>query len=112
MLAWLSAFAFTQLIEVPIYTYALQELKISNVKRIAVAFGASAITHPFVWFAFPALIPESYVVMIIVCETFAVLVEAVYMRAFGLRLYFSWSLVANALSFGLAILLRKLIGWP
>jgi hypothetical protein len=112
MLSWLSAFAFTQLIEVPVYTYALNEVKFSRSKRVTVAFGASAITHPIVWFVFPVLIPDSYVTMVIACETFAVMVEAAYMRTFGLRLYFSWSLLANALSFGLSLLSRKLIGWP
>lgn len=32
--------------------------------------------------------------------------------SFGVVLCFSWSLVANAASFGLAILLRNLVGWP
>ncbi|HET6515216.1 MAG TPA: hypothetical protein VFG09_08650, partial [Thermodesulfovibrionales bacterium] len=98
--------------EVPLYTYALNEVNFSRSKRVAVAFGASTITHPIVWFVFPALIPDSYVKMVIACETFAVMVEAAYMRIFGLRRYFSWSLLANALSFCLSILSRNVIGWP
>lgn len=112
MVAWLSAFAFTQLVEVPIYGYALRETAESRLKRLGVAFGASAITHPFVWFAFPLLFPDSYPLAVVASETFAVLVEAAYLRTFGVALYFSWSLVANASSFGLGILLRNLVGWP
>ena len=111
MFAWLAAFTITQLIEIPVYFYAFHELNFSKLKRISVAFGASAITHPIVWFMFPVLLPSSYA-MVVGAETFAVIVEAAYLHAFGLRMYFSWSLVANALSFGSGLLLRKLIGFP
>ena len=103
------AFTFTQLIEVPVYFYALHELDLSKLKRISIAFGASAITHPIVWFIIPVLLPSSYLAMVVVAETFAVIVEAVYLCAFGLRMCFSWSLVANALSFSFGLLLGKLI---
>ena len=109
MFAWLVAFTITQLIEIPVYFYALNELKFSKIKRISVAFGASAITHTIAWFTVPVLIPFSDIAMVVVFETFAVIVEAAYLRAFGLRMYFSWSLVANALSFGFGPLLRKFI---
>jgi hypothetical protein len=110
---WLGAFAFTQLIEVPVYSYALRDLNFSRLKRISIAFGASALTHPIVWFVIPVLLPSSDVAMVAAAETFAVVVEAAYLRVFGLRrLYFSWSLLANALSFGLGLLSRRLIGFP
>lgn len=112
MFAWLAAFTITQLIEIPVYFYAFRELNFSRLKRISVAFGASAITHPVVWFIFPVLLPSSHVAMVVAAETFAVIVEAAYLRAFGLRMYFSWSLVANSLSFGSGLLLRKLIDLP
>lgn len=112
MFEWLTAFTITQLIEIPVYFYAFHELKFSKIKRISVAFGASAITHPIVWVTVPVLLPFSDLVTVVVVETFAVIVEAAYLRAFGLRMYFSWSLVANALSFGFGPLLRKLIDFP
>jgi hypothetical protein len=112
MLAWLEAFTITQLVEVPVYFYALHELKFSKLKRTLIAFGASAITHPVAWFVFPVLLPSHSAVTVAGAETFAVVVEAVYLRAFGLRLYFSWSLVANALSFSAYLLLRRLLAFP
>jgi hypothetical protein len=109
---WLLAFAFTQLIEIPIYNYALREFNFSRLKRFAVAFGASAITHPVVWFAFPRWMPNTPVVMLIASELFAIVVEAAYLRAFRLSRSLGWSLVANSLSFGISIFSRKFFGYP
>ena len=121
---WLVAFAFTQLVEMPIYMRALRG-------RPGVAFGASAITHPFVWFVIPAAWTRIYLAMIgldsrlmiaspvaryialtVLAETFAVIVEAIYLRAFGLRRALWWSLEANAASVGLGLILRSMFGWP
>ncbi len=124
MIRWLLAFAFTQAVEVPIYMRALRG-------RPAVAFGASAITHPVVWFVIPRvwvrlylamiavrsdLIIRSptarYVCMVLLAETFAVLVEAIYLRAWGLRRALAWSLAANAASLTLGLLSRACFGLP
>src|SRR5262249_7561235 len=80
--AWLSAFAFTQAVEVPIYIFGLgidgaEDATVA--RRAAIGFGASALTHPIVWFVIPGLLPwASYWSMVAVAETFAVLVEALY----------------------------------
>lgn len=114
LLPWLLAFAFTQLVEVPIYRRALDG-------RFLVAFGASALTHPVVWFVFPWLFyrsapldgsPALYWTMVAAAETFAVGVEAVWLAAFGLRRALLWSLLANASSLGLGLLSRWLFGYP
>ncbi len=118
--AWLGAFFFTQIVEVPIWAYALREQRRLGPGRapwplwicVALGFGASAITHPFVWFAFPRYAPGSYWVMVVQAEAFAVLVEAAYTRAFGLRWSLGWSLVANGASAGLGLLSRSIFGWP
>ena len=93
--AWLRAFAFTQIIEVPIYRRALDG-------RTAVAFGASLITHPIVWLASIPLSPKlglwPYIAL---AELFAWLVEAGYMHLFGLKRALMWSAIANGASFGL-----------
>src|SRR5262249_14116566 len=73
MSGWLSAFLFTQLVEVPIYTFALRG-------RPLVAFGASLITHPFVWLMVPRLPPGHYVASVLVAEVFAIVVEAYYLH--------------------------------
>jgi hypothetical protein len=124
MVTWLAAFAFTQCIEVPIYMRAMRG-------RPAVAFGASAITHPIVWFVVPrlwvqlylALIASStvfvirapalrYAAMVLLAECFAVVIEALYLRAFEIRRAFAWSLFANGASVTLGLLSRTLSGWP
>ncbi len=82
--------------------------------RVVIAFGASALTHPIVWFVMPWLATSLLVVLAraglplgvttrtlvygALAEGFALLVEAAYLRAFGLRRAFAWSLAANVAS--------------
>lgn len=105
MVAWLVAFAVTQLVEVPIYFGAQDEGARS--RRLCLAFGASAITHPVVWFVFPELI-ESWWITMIVAETFAVFVEAGWFVVFGLRNAVLWALVANGSSVAVGMALYGL----
>jgi hypothetical protein len=107
MRAWLAAFLFTQIVEVPIYVRALPCGPLA-------AFGASAITHPVVWFGFfSPRFAAPYAARAIAAELFAWLVEAAY---FGLllrkRRALLWSFVANASSLGLALVSRALFGAP
>lgn len=101
---WLAAFALTQLVEVPIYLRAQ--------RRFSVAFGASAITHPVVWFVVPLLWHGSYAGMVIVAETFAVVTEALWLRRAEVPRAFTWSLVANGASVAVGFAVRALVGWP
>jgi hypothetical protein len=106
---WLRAFIFTQVVEIPIY---LEVLPGKRWKAGLIAFGASAITHPFVWFVFPRLIP-GYWASVTVSEIFAVVVEAAYLTVWlkpGRAT--AASLVANGASFGLGLLSRHLFGAP
>ncbi len=133
MLRWLIAFAFTQLVEVPVYARAIEGQRVARSlpAASAIAFGASLITHPVVWFVIPswwadlylrvidrapwATIPSPmarYVAMAVVAETFAVLVEAAYLRAWRLRRALWWALAANALSLSLGLASRALFGLP
>lgn len=119
MSAWLLAFAFTQLIEAPIYIRALLERLPDQAPvferwplALAVAFGASALTHPIVWFVMPKLIPGSWLTMVLVAELFAITVEAAWLRAFGLRRSLAWAAFANAASLTVGFLLRQAFGWP
>ena len=105
MKAWLVAFAFTQIVEVPIYRRALGG-------RTLVAFGASAITHPIVWFVFPRLPIDGYVTVVVLAELFAWLVEAAWLGAFGLRRALAWSAAANGASLMLGLASRALFGVP
>src|SRR5690242_14327096 len=101
--AWLSAFAFTQIIEVPIYRRYL------DVSWLA-AFGASAITHPVVWFVFfNRGVQLSYNTKLVSAELFAWLAEAAYFRwAFGKKRALLWTLLANAASVTLGFISRDL----
>lgn len=105
--AWLTAFLFTELVEVPIYWRALS-------CSLLAAFGASAITHPIVWFGFFAPCWRGgYWIRVVAAEAFAWLAEAAYFRfLWRRRRALLWSAVANAASLGLGLLSRHLLGVP
>lgn len=113
-LPWFAlAFALTQIVEVPIFTRALRGPR-PLAARVAIAFGASALTHPIVWFVMPLvaarlLAASSRVGVSLdligrtllygaLAEGFAVLAEAAWLRAFGVRRALPWSIAANAAS--------------
>ena len=117
MSAWLSAFLLTQIVEVPIYVHALTREQPERVferwqAALLVAFAASTITHPIVWFVMPRLIPSSYLLMVAVAEGFAVLAEAVWLRGFGLRRALWCALFSNAARVLVGLVLRRTFGWP
>ncbi len=117
MIEWLVAFAFTQLVEVPIYLRALDSVdgrgpSRSTPRAIAVAFGASALTHPVVWFVFPRLLHISYWAMVGWAEIFAVVAEGAYFYLFGVKRALLWSLATNAASVTLGLGCRYFFGWP
>ncbi|MEZ4298179.1 MAG: hypothetical protein R3B70_24720 [Polyangiaceae bacterium] len=145
---FLIAFLVTQLVEVPIYERALRERHSApatrgappdgpptadkahpraRAARIWIAFGASTITHPIVWFAMPALtvalleaaarrgilLPHpgwNTIVYGLLAEGFAVGVEALYLRAFRVRRALLWSVAANACSVVLGTALVRVLG--
>jgi hypothetical protein len=103
--AWLGAFALTQLVEVPIYLRVFPG-------RPLVCIGASLLTHPIVFFVFPALWPGSYWAQVAAAEAFAVGAEAAYLSALGVSRSVWWALAANAASVGVGLTSRWLWGWP
>lgn len=105
--AWFLAFALTQIIEIPIHARALRE---RGRGRWPLAFAASALTHPFVYFGFPLLLTPGTWAYLVVAESFAVIVEAAWLRKLGVPEALTWSLVANASSVAVAASLRAL-GW-
>jgi hypothetical protein len=108
--SWALAFLLTQIIEIPIY---LRAQRSTAPRALFVAFGASAITHPFVWFVFPDLLEDlDQWQMIAVAEVFALTVEALWLRLFKVKRPLGWSLAANGASFGVGLLLTWLTGWP
>ena len=103
---WLVAFFFTQLFEMPIFWKASGSLR--------VAFFASAMTHPIVWFVFPMVMDHGvgYWPMVVLAEMFAVLGEAGWLRFNGVPLPLLWSFVANLFSVGCGLALREVAGFP
>jgi hypothetical protein len=105
---WLVAFAFTQIVEVPIYRRILGS-------RFWEAFGASAMTHPLLWFAFVPLVKQhlTYVQYAAIGEALVVIVEGLYFRLlFTRRRALVASLAANGASYFLALLSNALVNWP
>ena len=110
-MAWLSAFLITQIVEMPVYAYALRTRPWP--KRLAIGFGASAITHPIVFFTAPWLIESmGYGGYVAIAEGFAIAAEAFYLRLWKLPNALLWSLGANAASWGTGRLLRLVFSWP
>ncbi|UQA62699.1 hypothetical protein [Polyangium aurulentum] len=120
---WLWAFLFTQAVEMPIYMLGLRVRPIE-------AFGASALTHPIVWFVIPPLFERIYLAllaphpslrlaqgprywtMVVIAEAFAIGAEALYMRAIGREKTLRWSFAANLASVTLGLICRSLFGYP
>ena len=104
---WLPAFVLTQAIEAPIYRLGARA-------TWATALLASALTHPLVWFVFPALVEGTigYAPMVVLAEIFAVAVEAAWLAHRGVRQPVAWSTAANAASLAGGLGSRHLLGWP
>jgi hypothetical protein len=113
ILRWAAAFFVTQVVEVPIYLRAQRASDASALVRLAVAFGASALTHPIVWFVVPRMWSgHSYAAMVVFAEAFAVLAEALWLSRFRVPRAIVWSFGANAASVAVGLGLRSLTGWP
>lgn len=104
---WAAAFALTVLVEAPIVTFWLRRRGAPLPRAIAAAFFAQLATHPWVWFAFPAL-PWRGRSSLVASELFAWWVEAALYALVlpGLR----WravvvSLAANVASYSVGALL-------
>jgi hypothetical protein len=100
-MSWWTAFALTQVLEVPIWLAGLRGTPLGPGWRLAVAFGASALTHPILFLAQPAAVSvlgdAGYFG---VGEAVVTAVEAAYVRSFGLGWgpAVGWSVVANGTS--------------
>jgi len=105
---WLLAFVLTLALELPLVVGLGRPLEARLVRRIATALLANAVTHPAVWFVFPRL-PWPWPAVLAAAEAWAWLAEAAIYRALlreaGWRASLLLSLAANALSFGVGLLL-------
>jgi len=108
--SWALAFVLTQLVELPIYR-ALAPVTWWR------AFSLSLVTHPIVWYVFPPLCERAgldWTQMLWLAEAFAYVVEAVLLRAYGLRWWraLAVSIVANTASIAIGELVRARWGIP
>lgn len=112
MTAWGSAFVLTQLLELVVHANA-PGLALPLRGRLAVGFGASAITHPMVWFVIPPVVSAlmesdrdtEWWTAIAVAELFAFSAEAAWLWMFGVRPKHALltSFFANGASFSMGL---------
>ncbi len=118
--AWLRAFLLTQMVEMGVYVPVAGSRPMRE--RVAIAFAASAITHPLVWFVIPDAVRlagttgdwhTDWWIVIAVAETFAFLAEALWLWLFGARPARAVlkSLLANGASFTLGLFLYERMEW-
>lgn len=83
---WAIHFALTQAVELPIYAAGIRGMP--RFKRLAVGFGASALTHPWLWFVLPPLLLHamSYATYLALVEPVIAVVEALYLAGMGVPL--------------------------
>ena len=120
---WLSAFALTQLVEAPLYYWALSAQRAPHLaahhgprwarvtRRAALSLAPSAMTHPLLWMLWPALMrPLGLSQWTLTCtgELLVWLTEGLMLWTLGLPHPWRWSLAANALSLLLFPLWRAL----
>jgi hypothetical protein len=108
---WFWAFVATEAMELPVYVWGLRRTGRGGIARAAIAFGASLLTHPVVWFGSPHL-PFGYGLRVGMAEAGAVLAEAAWMAAWGAPRPLALALLANATSLSVGLACRSAFGWP
>ena len=106
-MSWATAFVLTQATELPVYWWGTRDAALSPAWRLAIGLGASAVTHPVVWFVLRGWLSPwlGFAAFFLIAETFAVGVEALYLRSFGVPHPWRLSLVANTTSASIGLLL-------
>ena len=104
--SWPVAFCLTQLVEVPIYLFAARRLPAW--KRWVFAFGASAITHPLLWFLLPWK-DGDWQTFFLLGESAVMMIEATWAALFRIANPMTWSVLANGSSILAGFLIGKLV---
>ena len=111
-MTWIMAFTLTQVIEITVGMLFWRDDKVSSPKKVAILFGASLITHPMVWFIFPQIRDEggySYGEYLLMAESYAYGVEALYYYAFRVKRPILLSVLANSGSFLTGVFLYEFV---
>lgn len=103
---WLNAYLITILLETPVVVRMLRgRTEVRTALELSVL--ASSLTHPLLWFAWRPVI-DDYTTYVVTGEALVVLAETcVYRKVTTWRYAFAVSLVANATSWGLGLLLQS-----
>ena len=101
-MTWIVAFSLTQMIEITVGLLIWRKEKGSLSRKIGILFGASALTHPLVWFVFPKMSAEwglTYPEYLLMAEAYAYCVEAFYYFSLRISRPILLSTVTNSCSF-------------
>ncbi len=108
---WFAAFLLTTAVETPIVFAMLRRSEPDRARLVGIALFASLVSHPAVWFVFTQLFLVGTPGYVVAAEGWAILVEAVFylvvIRGVSVARAFAVSLVANAASFGIGLLLGQ-----
>ena len=113
--SWLAALLLTLAVELPLYWQGLRR-RVSGRRALGTGAACSLLTHPLLWFVWPAVAGGSYVTYVVTGELLVVALEGCVVLALarptGLRGAFGVALLANAASFGVGwfVPLRELLG--
>ena len=111
-MTWIMAFTLTQVIEITVGMLFWRDKEVSSLRKISILFGASLITHPMVWFVFPQIRDEggfSYGEYLLMAESYAYGVEALYYYAFRVQRPILLSVIANTCSFLTGVMLYTFV---
>jgi hypothetical protein len=83
VVGWPLAFALTQAVELPFYAVGIERGSLA--RRLLVGLGASALTHPWVWFVLPPYLQPAlgYWGYVVTVELLVVATEAAYLTGMG-----------------------------
>ena len=72
-MSWATAFVLTQATELPVYWWGTRDAALSPAWRLAIGLGASAVTHPVVWFVLRGWLSPwlGFAAFFLIAETFA-----------------------------------------
>jgi hypothetical protein len=112
---WIRAFAFTLLIEAPVYILLgrkLSEKKCSYLQAGLAGAAGSCVTHPLLWFVWPLVI-RNYTLFVISGELIVAAVESLMFFLIARKIRLSRAAIvavsANAVSFGAGMLFHRWI---
>ena len=115
---WALAFLWTQLVEAGVYFPLIPRGR--PAQRLILALSPSALTHLWVWFVCPVIIPTAFslaqepmrwIFTTAGAELFAVVVEGGFLWALAVPRPWRWSLLANAASFVTGLVAYEILGW-